>query len=293
MKLKHWALLIILGAVWGSSFMFIKIATPEFGPIPLVGIRLFIAGALFLPILLQPKYLKQIHGFKLKIFILSLLNATIPFTLFSYASYSSDSNMLAILNSSAALLTMIVAYFWINEPIGRKQVSGLIIGFIGIIVLVNPSNIQTSLISSLACLTAASCYAIANVFIQKFTKDIKKVVLIGWSLIFGAITLSPLTIVYFPTIIPSTEAILSLFWLGAIGTGLAFIGYVRSIETIGAVKTSTVAYFLPVFGIIWGYIFLNEKVTYIVIVGCLMVLLGIFVANTNKPDSGTNEGIIK
>ena len=130
MQIKYWFLLIFLGSIWGSAFMFIKIATPEFGPIFLVNLRLFLAGIFFLPILLQQKYLKQIYGHKLKIFILSLINCSIPFTLFSYASLNSDSNMLSILNSSTALFTLIIAYIWINQPITTKQILGLLLGFI-------------------------------------------------------------------------------------------------------------------------------------------------------------------
>ena len=263
--------------------MFIKVATPEFGPITLVGLRLLLAGSLFLPFLLMPKYLKQIKGHTKKILFLSLFNTAIPFTLFSYASLSSNSNMLAILNSSAALFTMVVAYFWINEQVSKKQIFGLIIGFIGIVVLVNPFNAQTTLLASLACLLAALCYGTANVFIQKFATEVNKLVLIGWSLNIGGLIYLPYTILSFPEILPSNEAIISLVWLGAVGTGLAFIGYIRLIEKIGAVRTSTVAYFLPVFGIIWGNIFLNEQVTFIVVIGCFMVLTGIFVANTSKP----------
>jgi drug/metabolite transporter (DMT)-like permease len=233
----------------------------------------------------MPKYLNQVKGHTKKILFLSLFNTAIPFTLFSYASLSSNSNMLAILNSSAALFTMIVAYFWINEQVSKKQILGLIIGFIGIVVLVNPFNAQTTLLASLACLLAALCYGISNVFIQKFATKVNKLVLIGWSLNIGGLIFLPYTISSFPIVAPSNEAIMSLIWLGAVGTGLAFIGYIRLIEKIGAVRTSTVAYFLPVFGIIWGNIFLNEQVTFVVAIGCFMVLTGIFVANTSKPST--------
>ena len=90
----------------------------------------------------------------------------------------------------------------------------------------------------------------------------------------------PFSLNYIPKTLPSNEAIFSVLWLGIISTGLAFLGYVRLIEKIGAVKTSTVAYFLPVFGILWGNIFLNEQITPLIVIGCFMVLIGIFVANT-------------
>ena len=160
--------------------------------------------------------------------------------------------MLAILNSSAALFTMVVAYFWISEPVSKKQIFGLILGFLGIIVLVNPFNAQTTLLASMACLLAASCYGTANVFIQKFATEVNKLVLIGWSLIVGGLIFLPYTILSFPAEMPSREAILSLLWLGGVGTGLAFIGYIRLIEKIGAVRTSTVLIFfryLELFGV--------------------------------------------
>ena len=283
MELKYWLVLTFLGAIWGSAFIFIKIAAPEFGAIGLVQARLIIASTVFLPILFRKKYLSLLKFSWKHSLLLAITNNAIPFTLFSYASLSSNSNMLAILNSSAALFTMVVAYFWINEQVSKKQIFGLIIGFIGIVVLVNPFNAQTTLLASLACLLAALCYGTANVFIQKFATEVNKLVLIGWSLNIGGLIYLPYTILSFPEIVPSNEAIISLIWLGAVGTGLAFIGYIRLIEKIGAVRTSTVAYFLPVFGIIWGNIFLNEQVTFIVVIGCFMVLTGIFVANTSKP----------
>ena len=107
-------------------------------------------------------------------------------------------------------------------------------------------------------------------------------VLIGWSIIFSAVIMLPVSIFYLPTSIPSAAAISSAIWLGAISTGLGFIGYVRLIDKIGAVKTSTVAYFLPVFGIIWGAIFLDEVITPTIIIGCLVVLIGIYLSNSNK-----------
>jgi drug/metabolite transporter (DMT)-like permease len=107
-------------------------------------------------------------------------------------------------------------------------------------------------------------------------------VLIGWSIIFSAIIMLPVSAFYLPETIPSISAITSAIWLGAVSTGIGFIGYVRLIDKIGAVKTSTVAYFLPVFGIIWGAIFLDEVITSTIVIGCFVVLIGIYLSNSNK-----------
>jgi drug/metabolite transporter (DMT)-like permease len=210
------------------------------------------------------------------------MNNAIPFTLFSFASYGADSNVLAILNATTAFNTMMIAYIWIGEDVTLKQLCGLLIGFIGVFILVNPQNSETSLISSLSALLAAFFYSFSTVYIQRNSVKTNKMVLIGWSIIFSAIIMLPVSAFYLPETMPSISAITSAIWLGAVSTGIGFIGYVRLIDKIGAVRTSTVAYFLPVFGIIWGAIFLDEIITSTIIIGCFIVLLGIYLSNSNK-----------
>jgi drug/metabolite transporter (DMT)-like permease len=282
MEFRYWVLLTILGALWGSAFMFIKVATPEFGPVALVNSRLIIASFIFLPILLQKKYIHLLSPIWKQVLVLAILNNAIPFTLFSFASYGADSNILAILNATTAFNTMIIAYIWIGENVSFKQLFGLLLGFIGIFILVNPQNSETTLISSMSALLASFFYSYSTVYIQRQSVNANKMVLIGWSIIFSAIIMLPVTIFYLPDTIPSISAIGSAIWLGAISTGIGFLGYVRLIDKIGAVKTSTVAYFLPVFGIIWGAIFLDEIISSTIIIGCLIVLIGIYFANSNN-----------
>ena len=282
MEIRYWILLTFLGALWGSAFMFIKVATPEFGPIALVNTRLLIASLIFLPILLQKKYIHLLKPIWKQVLVLSIMNNAIPFTLFSYASFGADSNILAILNATTAFNTMIIAYLWIGESVSLKQLFGLILGFIGIFILVNPQNSDTTLIASLSALLAAFFYSYSTVYIQRQSVNANKMVLIGWSIVFSAVLMIPVSIFNLPEALPSASAIGSAFWLCAVSTGLGFLGYVRLIDKIGAVRTSTVAYFLPVFGIIWGSIFLDEKITYTIILGCLIVLMGIYLSNSNK-----------
>ena len=282
MEIRYWALLILLGAVWGSAFIFIKIAAPEFGAVALVQARLVIASLIFVPLLFRRKYLLLLKPIWKHSFLLAVTNNAIPFTMFSLASFGSDSNMLAILNATTAFNTMIIAYFWLSEDVSLKQLTGLIMGFIGVVILVNPDSSSTSLISAMFCLLGAACYSFSTVFIQKNSAKTNKLVLIGWSIIFSAFLMIPMTLIYPPVSMPSFDAFLSVLWLGGVSTGLAFLGYVRLIEKIGAVKTSTVAYFLPIFGIIWGYIFLDEVITLSIVIGCFKILLGVFLATSKN-----------
>ncbi|MDC0166069.1 DMT family transporter [Gammaproteobacteria bacterium] len=289
MELKYWAVLTFLGAIWGSAFIFIKIAAPEFGAIGLVQARLIIASIVFLPILLRKKYLSLVKFSWKHSLLLAVTNNAIPFTLFSFGSFGADSNILAILNSTTAFNTMIIAFFWLNEKISFKQIFGLILGFIGVIILVNPDSSSTSIISAFLCLIGATCYSFSTVFIQKHSQQTDKLVLIGWSIIFSAFIMIPITLLNLPPKMPSINAFTAAAWLGSVSTGLAFFGYVYLIEKIGAVKTSTVAYFLPIFGIIWGSIFLNEVITPGILLGCGTILIGVFLATSNKKNIHSGE----
>ena len=289
MEIRYWLVLTLLGAIWGSAFIFIKIAAPEFGAIGLVQARLTIASLVFIPLLFKKKYLLLFKPVWRHSMILAITNNAIPFTLFSFGSFGADSNILAILNATTAFNTMIIALLWLGENVTLKQIFGLILGFIGVIILVNPASSSTSIASATLCLLGAACYSFSTVFIQKYSNNTDKFVLIGWSIVFSCFIMIPFTLINLPSEIPSLHAILSATWLGSVSTGLAFFGYVYLIEKIGAVKTSTVAYFLPIFGIIWGYIFLNEIITIGIILGCSTILIGVFFATSNNKNDIKGE----
>ena len=139
------------------------------------------------------------------------------------------------------------------------------------------------------CLLGAACYSFSTVFIQKYSQSSDKLVLIGWSIVFSAFIMLPLTLLNLPTELPSFKAFTAAAWLGSISTGLAFFGYVYLIEKIGAVKTSTVAYFLPIFGIIWGAIFLGEIITFGILLGCGTILIVVFFATSNNKNNIKGE----
>ena len=282
MELKNWILLILLGAVWGSAFMFIKISADDFGPILLVNLRLLLAGALFLPFLLRKKYLAHFRSHFPGILILSIFSNAFPFTMFSYASLGATSNMLGILNGTTAFMTMVVAYFWLKESITPKQIFGIILGFLGILVLVNPANGSATLGASGFALVGALSYSFSGVYIQKYQLNANKFVLIGWAMLFGGLFLTPLSFFNLPDQMPDNNAIAALLWLGIVSTGIAYLGYIRLIEQIGAVRTSTVTYLLPVFSIIWGSIFLQEKITWIIFGGFTFVMIGMYFANNKN-----------
>ena len=282
MENKYWILITILGAVWGSAFMFIKIATPELGPIALVNIRLAVAGLIFIPFLLQKKYLKHLKSNIKNILVLSIVNTALPFSLFAYASLESSSNMLSILNGTTAIMAVAISTIWLKVKLNLFQITGVFIGLFGIVVLANPDNVYISTKATIFCLSAAFCYALSANYIQKFAYKTNTIVLIGWSLVLASFFLLPLTVFNLPEKFPSNNVIFSILWLGVISTGIAFLGYVRLIEKVGAVKTATVAYFIPIFGVIWGYVFLGEPITLQILIGMIPVSYTHLTLPTNR-----------
>ena len=282
MEIKDWILLTALAAIWGSAFMFIKISAVDFGPILLVTLRLLIAGLVFMPFLLRKKKRSLFKAYLPAILIIAIVSNAIPFTMFAYASLGATSNMLGILNGTTAFLTTIIAYFWLKEAVTSKQIIGLFFGFIGVLILVNPSNGSTTLIASLCAMIGSLCYAFNATYLQKYHSNSDKIVLIGWSMLFGGLFMIPLASFNLPNAMPDTNSILALFWLAVISTGVGYLAYVRLIDRIGAVKTATLTYLLPVFSIIWGAIFLQEKITIFILGGFIFVMMGMYYANTSS-----------
>jgi len=282
MEFKDWILLIALAAIWGSAFMFIKISAVDFGPILLVTLRLLIAGLVFMPLLLRHKYRLLFKSHLPGIFIIAIISNALPFTLFAFASLGATSNMLGILNGTTAFITTVIAYFWLNESISTKQIIGLGLGFIGILILVNPANGSTTILASICALIGSICYAFNATYLQKYHSNSNKKVLIGWSMLFGGLMMMPIAAFNLPNALPSINSFLALLWLAVVSTGIGYLVFVRLIDKIGAVKTATLTYLLPVFSIIWGAIFLEEQITLIIFAGFIFVMMGMYFANTVK-----------
>lgn len=280
MESKDWFLLTTLAAIWGSAFMFIKISAVDFGPILLVTLRLLIAGLVFMPMLLRKKYRKMFTSHLPGILIIAVFSNALPFTLFAYASLGATSNMLGILNGTTAFMTTIIAYFWLQESISSKQLIGLAAGFIGVFILVNPANASSTITASICALVGSLCYAFNGNYLQKHHSKSNKKVLIGWSMFCGGLFMIPLAAFNMPSSMPSFNSFMALMWLAVISTGIGYLGYIRLISRIGAVKTSTLTYLLPVFSIIWGAIFLQEQITIIIFSGFIFVMMGMYFANT-------------
>ena len=168
------------------------------------------AGLIFIPFLLQEKYLKHFRSNLKNILVLSIVNTALPFSLFAYASLESSSNMLSILNGTTAIMAVVISTIWLKVKLNIFQIMGVFIGLFGIVVLANPVNVYISTKATIFCLGAAFCYALSANYIQKFAYKTNTIVLIGWSLVLASIFLLPLTIFNLPSQFPSNLSLIHI-----------------------------------------------------------------------------------
>ncbi len=277
MKAKDIVDLILLAAVWGASFLFMRMGAPEFGPIALVQMRMFIAALFLLPILMMRGGLGDLPGNWKVLTILGFCNSAIPFLLLTYATLYVTAGYSSVFNATAPLWGALVAWVWLSERLSKMAVIGLMVGFAGVAVLTGDSESLASPGSTLAVIAAiggAFFYGIGANYARRYTKHLKSMSVATGSMLFPAILLLPLSVAFWPDAPPSARAWLALIAMGIASTGFAYILYFRLIANVGPAKAITVAYLIPAFAVIWGALILDETVTALMIVGCMIIFLG-------------------
>ena len=282
MKPSDIAELLLLAAVWGGSFLFMRIAAPVLGPVWLIEIRVLLAGLTVLPILIRLDQLRQLRQYWLPIGVVGCINSAVPFLLLAFASLSLPAGFTSILNATAPLFGTVVALTWLKESLTRARLVGFILGFIGVIVLVGWKAIAatpTFLLAVAAGLLAALMYAIAAPYIKQNLAGVPSLVVTTGSQLGAAVILIPALPFTVPQQPPSALVILAVIALALISTAIAYLLYFRLIQNIGSTKALTVTYLIPLFAMLWGAIALNEAITPSMLVGCGLVLLGTAIAN--------------
>ncbi|MCL4496327.1 MAG: DMT family transporter [Firmicutes bacterium] len=278
MNAKDIAVLVLLAALWGGSFLFMRVASPVLGPVVLIDLRVLIAG---FTLLLYARALhhrvRLLHKWK-EYFLLGSLNAAIPFCLIASAELILPASWAAILNAVTPLFTAIVAYGWVKEPVTKRKLIGLVLGVIGVAVLVGwnsqPVN-ERVILAVFFSLTAALFYGIGGVYTRVGFPGEKPLDLaIGQQLAAGVI-LIPLALFFVPHQMPGSAVIWSVIGLALLSTSLAYPLYFRLIRSVGPVKTLEVTFLVPVFGVFWGWLILREAVSAGTFFGLVVILLSV------------------
>ncbi|HEY60865.1 MAG TPA: DMT family transporter [Anaerolineae bacterium] len=292
MKTKDWTLFWLLGLIWGTSFLWIKIAVGEVSPIVLVGFRtLFASVGLSIIVLANEKSRVGWRDIRKRLFdfaVLGTFNIAFPWLLISWAEQFIDSGLTAILNSTMPLFTILIAPIFISDDrITIPKVVGLITGFLGVVILMAPSihsGWNNNLIAQAATLLAVLSYACATVYARKKGRGLPPQLQAFLQLSMGA------TIIWIfalftekPLVFPQQPLTwLALLWLGLLGSCLAYIGYFSLLHKIGPTRMSMVTYIPPLVGIILGVVFLDEQFHWQSIFGALLILSGISIVNLRK-----------
>jgi drug/metabolite transporter (DMT)-like permease len=278
MKTKDFIMLFSLAAVWGASFLFMRIAAPALGPTVLIELRVLIAGlALVVFAFFARLRIHILHKWR-QYLLLGALNAAIPFTFISTAELHLSAGLAAILNATTPLFTAIVAWLWAGDPMTARKLSGVTLGIIGVAVLVgwNPGEPGTHVFrSALFSLLAAVAYAFGGLISSKYFKGEKPLDMAIGQQLGASLVLLPFSVFSLPHEAPSALVILSALGLAVLCTSLGYLLYFGLIQSVGAVKTLTVTFIVPVFGIVWGALFLGEPISVSLIIGLLIILTSI------------------
>ncbi|XGB60340.1 DMT family transporter [Vibrio gigantis] len=277
--------LIILAAIWGGSFLFMRIAANPLGPAVLIEARVLCAAV---TLLLVSFYLKKKLSFNTHskhFFILGLFNTALPFLCFAYAAQTLNASTLAILNSTAPIWAAIIGAIWTKTALESKVLLGLGIGVTGVSVLVgwDAFNIgQEAILPIFAAVMAAFSYGIAS----NYTKTAPKVE--AFNNAHGSMWAAVLIVLPFMFFMPMREApdltiTTSVILLGAVCTGLAYLLYFNLINELGAPSALSVTFLIPVFGILWGNLFLDEAIGINTIVGSILVITGTMLVTGLSP----------
>jgi drug/metabolite transporter (DMT)-like permease len=268
-SVRNWVVdFVLLAAIWGSSFLFTRMAAVEFGPVPTAGLRVAIAATSLAPLLWLRGLTPVLRRNWRPILVVGLLNSAIPFACFAFALLAITTGLSAILNATVPLFGAVVAWLWLKDRPTPARVLGLVIGFGGIAMLAwdhatfrpDASGVAPGW-AVLACLLATLCYAIAASATRRYLGGLPALVTAAGSQIGATLALALPTIWLWPARLPSAHAWLGLVMVGVACTGIAYVLYFRLIEHAGPARALAVTFVVPVFAMIYGALFLGESVT--------------------------------
>jgi drug/metabolite transporter (DMT)-like permease len=292
MKTRHLVQLLALAALWGASFLFIRVGVAEFGVAPLMALRVTI-GALFLVAMTVARGAPAaafitLRAQALPLFVVGVLNSAAPFCLFAFAELTLSAGTTSVINATTPLWGALVAYVWLGDRLTLLRTLGMALGFAGVITLVwdqiavahgatggaASSAPGTAVVAALAALGAALLYGVAANYTRRRLRGIDALTVATGSMIGSSVALIPFALATWPSTPVSATAWGAVLSLGVACTGVAYFIYFHLLNVAGPARAMTVTFIIPVFGILWGALFLHEAVSLVMLEGCAIVLVG-------------------
>lgn len=255
-----------------------RVAVPEFGAISLITVRVGVAALLILPILYFRGHLAELKGNWRHLFILGVTNAAAPFTLFAYAASQLPAGFTSVLNSLAPMFTALIGFLWLKQKLSLAATVGLLLGLVGVLLLVqDKSNLSGGMqwVGVAAGIGATVFYGFAANYAKHYKTGMSPIAITGGHLLAATIVILPFGIYYWPEQNPSAIAWGNALAVAVICTALAHFLYFWLLSQISAYGAVSVTFLIPVFGMFWGYLFLHETITIIMIIGCGIILAGV------------------
>jgi drug/metabolite transporter (DMT)-like permease len=258
-----------------------RVAAPALGPLWLIEFRVLVAGLLLLPVLARAGRLGELRRYWKRLLLLGIINSALPFVLLAYATVYLPAGLTAILNATAPLFGIVVAFFWLRERLTPARGAGFVLGFAGVVILLGWDNGsgELPLTAILAALSAALFYAFGAPYARLKLNAAAPLTVTTGSQLGAALFLLPAVPFSTPAAAPNLTVVLAAVALAVLSTAFAYILYFHLIQTAGSSKALTVTYLVPLFAMVWAFIFLSEPVTPAMIGGCALILLGTAVAN--------------
>jgi drug/metabolite transporter (DMT)-like permease len=275
-------LLAIVAAIWGASYLFIKVAVDEVEPTAMMFFRLVLASAVLIPALAwrmgTSGAMAEVRATGRKAFAVGFLNAAFPFVLIAWGEKYVDSGVAAIANATVPIFVVLLALrFNPSERVRGVRLAGILVGLVGVGVLagLHPEGGWWAVAGTLAIVVASLSYASANHFVQHNYSDTAPLVIATVSSVTAALILLPFALVQWPSQMPSWEAVGSIVALGVLGTAFALFFFYRLLNRYGAARASLVTYLLPPVALVYGVLILDEQVTLNAALGLVLILAGV------------------
>jgi drug/metabolite transporter (DMT)-like permease len=285
--LRVWLAFALLSLIWGSSYLFIRIADQQISALAVVALRLFFgAAAITLIALVLRAELRVPRRALVTLVALSVVNTTAPFLLITWGEKTIDSGLAAVLNSTTPIFSLFIAHLALrDERITPARIAGVIVGFAGVVLLLSrdlsASGIHWSgAVSQGAVILASACYALAAVSARRWLKGVHSMTISTYTLWFAGTEAVILSLIFSPPPLASLhpKTLLAVVWLGVLGSAVAYLLYYFIIMTWGASRATLVTYVVPAIGLVLGAIFLGEVVDWRILGGSVLVILGVGLA---------------
>jgi drug/metabolite transporter (DMT)-like permease len=277
MNASSFAELVTLAALWGGSFLFMRMGAGEFGAVPLAALRVTGAAMFLWPLLQARGQVAVMRAHWRPIFVVGVVNSALPFVLYSYAALSITAGLSSIFNAATPLFGAVIAWVWLKDRLTPTRIAGLAIGFGGVLWLAwdkasfRPGGSGWAVAG---CLAATVCYGVSAAYTKKRLSGVPPLALATGSQLAAALVLAGPALLWRPAILPTPAAWLAAGLLALACTGIAYVLYFRLIAQIGPANAISVTFLIPVFGVLWGMWFLDEQVTLPMAAGCAVILLG-------------------